>query len=92
MDLKMIMRMMSAVDYPRLQRVRAMSQRTLPNAERYGHADEVCQVLGGIARSTVYSWLNDPAKNFPRSSKIDPGTVVWETAEVVAWADARAQV
>ena len=66
-------------------------QNTLPNPERFARAGELCQLLGGIARSTLYVWLNDPKKNFPRPHKLGPGTTAWWLPDVVAWANSRGE-
>jgi predicted DNA-binding transcriptional regulator AlpA len=60
------------------------TENTLPVPERFGRAESVCALLGGIARSTLYVWLNDPAKNFPRPCKLGAGTIAWWLPDVMA--------
>jgi predicted DNA-binding transcriptional regulator AlpA len=62
-----------------------MSTNNSSSLDRFGRAKQVCRLLG-ISRSTLYVWLKDPAKNFPRPLELGPGTKVWWLGDILVWA------
>jgi predicted DNA-binding transcriptional regulator AlpA len=63
----------------------AMSTHSTSDLDRFGRAKQVCRLLG-ISRSTLYVWLKDPTKGFPRPLELGPGTKLWWLPDVIAWA------
>jgi predicted DNA-binding transcriptional regulator AlpA len=63
---------------------------TTSNLHQFGRAKEVCRLLG-ISRSTLYLWVKDPAKDFPRPLKLGPGTTVWSLPDVISWVTSHAK-
>jgi prophage regulatory protein len=54
----------------------------------YLRRSAVCERYG-IARSTIYAWMNDGL--FPRPVKLGPRMVAWSLEELEAWEQKRRQ-
>ena len=48
----------------------------------------VC-ALCGIKKSTIYTWLKDPASDFPRPVRLSARMVRWSEAAVLQWVQNR---
>lgn len=48
----------------------------------------VC-ALCGVKKSTVYTWLKDPASDFPRPVRLSARMVRWSEAAVLQWVQNR---
>ena len=49
--------------------------------------NEVCRMLGGVSRSTVYNWTQQ--RRFPRGIHIGDNTVAWKRGTVREFIDSR---
>jgi predicted DNA-binding transcriptional regulator AlpA len=48
----------------------------------------VCDLCGGISHMTLWRWMNDPQKEFPRPIYVGRRRY-WREADVIAWLEAR---
>lgn len=48
----------------------------------------VC-ALTGVKKSTIYTWLKDPASDFPRPVRLSSRMVRWSEAAVLQWVQNR---
>ena len=51
---------------------------------KYITANQLRDALGGICQMTLWRWMNDPAKNFPKPIKIG-ACRLWKADEVTAY-------
>lgn len=49
--------------------------------------NEVCRMLGGVSRSTVYNWTKQ--RRFPRGAHIGDRVVAWKRGQVREWIDGK---
>lgn len=57
---------------------------------KYITAHQLREVLGGISDMTLWRWINDPGKDFPRPIKIG-ACRLWKADEVTAYLEAQAE-
>ena len=60
-----------------------------PDRNRRIAARAVRDLCGGISDMTLWRWLNDPEKDFPRPAMIGKRRY-WREAEILEWLDAQA--
>lgn len=48
----------------------------------------VCDLCGGVSSMTLWRWMNDPQKGFPRPIYVGRRRY-WREADVIAWLEAR---
>jgi predicted DNA-binding transcriptional regulator AlpA len=58
------------------------------NTEKRTPASQVRALCGGISDMTLWRWLNDPNKRFPRPIYIGRRRY-WKESEVVTWLNAQ---
>lgn len=52
--------------------------------------DEVCRMLGGVSRSTIYNWTKQ--LHFPRGAHIGDRVVAWRRGQVKDWIDRKVKL
>lgn len=50
-------------------------------------AHQLREILGGISNATLWRWINDPEKGFPKPIKIGAARL-WKADEVTAYLEA----
>lgn len=58
------------------------------NPKKRISAATVCEICGGVSAMTLWRWLNDPEKRFPKPIYIGRRRY-WREADVIAWLDAQ---
>lgn len=58
------------------------------NPHRRITATQVREICGGVARMTLYRWLNEPELDFPKPMRIGQRRY-WREADIIEWLDKR---
>ena len=51
-------------------------------------AAAVCDLCGGVSQMTLWRWLNDPDKEFPKPIYIGRRRY-WKEADIIAWLESQ---